>query len=108
MIERTFRYTITDDKLIERVIDDCNVAINHMTLSQDTSLPIHNANSNVYMIIVRGQMTIGLDGEAPNVHGAGTILAVPFQSRMNVTNKCPEPLEFFVVKAPNPKDMPAV
>ena len=37
----------------------------------------------------------------------GTIVAVPFNQKMIIRNRGEETLEFFVVKAPNPRDMPA-
>lgn len=34
--------------------------------------------------------------------------AVPFDTKMAIRNEGADTLEFFVVKAPNPRDMPAV
>ncbi len=112
MIEKVFHYTRLDtqaqERKIERVIDDDNVALNHMILIQGTEVPVHVSNSNAYMIIVRGSMTLALEDEPANEHPAGEILAIPFNTKMRVTNERPEALEFFVVKAPNPREMPAV
>lgn len=105
MIEKKYDYSVVDQKLIERIVNDDNLEINHMVLTKDTGLPVHYSNSNVYMIIVRGRMTISLDDGAPNEYQKGNILNIPFKTKMNVTNKHDEVLEFFVVKAPNPKDM---
>ncbi|MGI6703986.1 MAG: cupin domain-containing protein [Clostridia bacterium] len=105
MLEKKYDYSIVDEKLIERIVNDDNVEINHMVLAKDTGLPVHYSNSNVYMIIVRGRMTISLDDGAPNEYQEGNILNIPFRTKMNVTNKYDEVLEFFVVKAPNPRDM---
>ena len=76
-----------------------------MLLPRDTGLPEHYSNSNVYMIIIRGTMTIKLNEEEANVHEKGAILNIPFNTKMNVNNYKDEVLEFFVVKAPNPRDM---
>ena len=108
MIETVYQVTMTNDKTIERIVDDEQVNINHMVLIQDTGLPVHVSNSNVYMVIVRGTMTIALDDEPANLHQAGEILAIPFNTKMEVANKHEEVLEFYVLKAPNPKDMPPV
>ncbi|KXZ39505.1 hypothetical protein SAMN05661008_00309 [Alkalithermobacter thermoalcaliphilus JW-YL-7 = DSM 7308] len=108
MIEKIYNFSDASEKLIEKIIDDENVVLNHMILTKGTALPEHYSNSNVYMIIVRGTMTIQLDDETPNTHKAGSILNIPFNTKMNVSNSHDEILEFFVVKAPNPKDMPKV
>ena len=105
MIEKKYDYCSVDEKLIERIVNDDNVAINHMVLTKDTGLPVHYSNSNVYMIIVRGRMSISLDDGPAAEYRKGNILNIPFKTKMNVTNKYDEVLEFFVVKAPNPRDM---
>jgi len=105
MLEKMYDYSSVDEKLIEKIVSDDNVEINHMVLTKDTSLPVHYSNSNVYMIIVRGRMTISLNDGPPAEYQKGNILNIPFKTKMNVTNKYDEVLEFFVVKSPNPKDM---
>lgn len=105
MVEKKYDYGLVDEKLIERVINDKNIELNHMVLTKDTGLPIHYSNSNVYMIIVNGRISIALNDGQPNEYQKGNILNIPFRTKMNVTNKYEEKLEFFVVKVPNPKDM---
>lgn len=103
MLERVYDVSIQDTKIIERLVDDDNVAINHMVLTKGTGLPEHYSNSNVYMIIVRGTMTIKLDENEPQKYTAGHIINIPYNIKMNVNNFEEEVLEFFVVKAPNPR-----
>jgi quercetin dioxygenase-like cupin family protein len=101
MLEIKYDYTLTNEKTIERIIDDTNINLNHMILPKDTALPVHDSNSNVYFIIVRGAMTLTLGEEEPHKYGK-CFVNVPFGIRMNVQNKDDEILEFFVVKSPNP------
>jgi hypothetical protein len=105
MVEKHYAYTITDDKLIERIIEDDHIAINHMVLRQSEALPLHNANSNVYMIVARGEVTLILDSEEAHAWPVGSILAIPYKTLMNVSNQAADVLELFVVKAPSPKTM---
>lgn len=105
MIEKKYLYSLMEEKTIEKIVDDQNVAINHMILTKNTGLPEHYSNSNVYMVIVRGKMTIVLNDEEASIHEKGNILYIPFKTKMNVKNYHDEILEFFVVKAPNPRDM---
>lgn len=104
MIEKSYEYNIVDEKLIERIVDDDNVAINHMILIKGTGLPEHFSNSNVYMIIIRGKMAISLNDNPQKIYEKGKILYIPYNTKMNVQNLDDEVLEFFVVKAPNPKN----
>ncbi len=104
MLEKVYSYATSDIKNIERLIDDEPVLINHMVLPKGEGLPEHYSNSNVYMIIVRGNMTIGLDDQEPHLYSAGQIINIPYNIKMNVKNFHDDVLEFFVVKAPNPKN----
>jgi quercetin dioxygenase-like cupin family protein len=104
MIEKNYKYSILDEKIIEKIVDDENIHLNHMILVKNTGLPEHYSNSNVYMIIVRGTMTIKLNNQEPLDYATGDILNIPYNTKMNVNNLYDEILEFFVVKAPNPKD----
>ena len=103
MLEKVYRYKKVDEKLIEMIVDDDNLALNHMVLVKDTGLPVHFSNSNVYMVIVRGTMTIALDEGEANRYEAGQIINIPYHVKMDVKNRDDEILEFFVVKSPNPR-----
>ncbi len=102
MIEKVFSFASGDSKLIERIIEDEHAAINHMILTQFDALPEHNANSNVYLVVVRGCMAIRLDEQVTREYDAGSILVIPCKTKMNVSNQSAPPLEFFVFKAPGP------
>lgn len=103
MIENIYKFNKTNEKIIEKVVDDDNLALNHMILIKGTGLPEHYSNSNVYMIIVRGTMTIKLGEQEPQKYKEGQTLNIPYNIKMNINNFDDEILEFFVVKAPNPR-----
>ena len=67
-------------------------------------LPEHLSNSNVYMTVVRGMLSIGLNDQDIHEYEAGTLLKIPFQTKMNVNNLHDETLELIVVKAPAPNN----
>ncbi len=102
MIETTYTYQLTNEKLIEKIVNDENIHLNHMVLTKNKGLPIHYSNSNVYMIIIRGTMTIQLDEQEKHQYTKGKIINIPYNTKMNVNNHNDETLEFFVVKSPNP------
>jgi quercetin dioxygenase-like cupin family protein len=102
VIEKTYSFARSESKVIERIVEDENAAINHMVLCRYDALPEHNANSNVYMIIVRGSMALRLDDQATQEYAAGTIINIPYRTKMLVANENSDILEFFVVKSPSP------
>ena len=103
MIEKVFKLSTSDDKAIEKVIFDENINYIHMVFNKDEGLPEHFSNSNVYMTVVRGKLSIGLDDQEINKYNAGTLLKIPFNTKMNVGNRDKEVLELIVVKAPAPQ-----
>ena len=105
MIEERFTFSASENKTIERIISDDNVDINHMILNKNEALPEHYANSNAYMIVVRGMISLRFDDQPKHEYPAGSIIVVPFKTKMNVSNAHDDQLEFFVVKSPSPKTM---
>ncbi len=103
MIEQIFKLSRGNEKAIERVVFDDNLHYLHMVLNKDEFLPEHFSNSNVYMTVVRGRLSIGLDDQNINEYEAGTLLKIPQNTKMNVRNLNNETLELIVVKAPAPK-----
>lgn len=104
MIEQVYKIAIGNEKVVEKVIQDENIHYIHMVFNKDEGLPEHFSNSNVYMTVVRGILSIGLDEEEVHVYEKGSVLKIPFNIKMNVRNSHEEVLELIVVKAPAPKN----
>lgn len=104
MIEQIFKLSRGNDKAVEKVIFDENVHYLHMVFNKNEGLPEHFSNSNVYMTVVRGILSIGLSEQDIHEYEAGTLLKIPFQVKMNVKNLHDETLELIIVKAPAPKN----
>ncbi len=103
MVEQIFKLSQGNEKAVERVIFDENIHYMHMIFNKGEGLPQHFSNSNVYMTIVRGRLSIRLDEQEVHEYTAGTLLKIPFQTKMNVSNQHEDTLELIVVKAPAPK-----
>ncbi|GAA0721656.1 cupin domain-containing protein [Clostridium malenominatum] len=103
MIEKIYEFKTVDEKVVEKLVDDDNLALNHMIFTKGTGLPEHYSNSNVYMVITRGVLTLKLDDQEPHKYDKGQIINIPYNTRMNVNNFHEEILEIFVIKSPNPR-----
>ena len=103
MVEQIFQLYTGNKKAIEKVIFDENIHYLHMVFNKGEGLPEHFSNSNVYMTVVRGKLSIGLDEQEIHEYESGTLLKIPFQTKMNVNNLHDETLELILVKAPAPK-----
>lgn len=103
MIEQIFKLTQGNEKTVEKVIIDENIHYMHMILNKGDCLPEHFSNAkNVYITVVRGTLSATLNEQETHEYQAGTVLKVPFHTKMNLKNVSDETLEFIVVKAPAP------
>lgn len=102
MIEQVYQLETGDKKVVEKVIMDENIHYIHMVFNKDEGLPEHYSNSNVYMTVVRGKLSIALDDQEIHAYEAGTLLKIPENTKMNVKNLNELVLELIVVKAPAP------
>ncbi|HMM05660.1 MAG TPA: cupin domain-containing protein [Clostridiales bacterium] len=103
MVEQIFKLSRGNEKTVEKVVFDDNLHYLHMVFNKEQGLPEHFSNSNVYMTVVRGRLSIGLNDQEIHEYMAGTLLKIPYQTKMNVKNLHEETLELIIVKAPAPK-----
>ena len=103
MIENIFKFTKDNKKTIERIIEDDYIGLNHMILPKGDALPVHNANSNVYMLVVKGIISLKLDDQEQHDYSEGHILNIPHMTKMSVFNENDDLAEIFVVKSTSPK-----
>ena len=106
MIEKSYNLSKGDGKIVEKVIQDDNLDYIHMIFNKDEDLPIHYSNSNVYMTVLQGYLTITLDNQDVRIYSAGTLLKIPYKTKMHVRNKNEEKLELLVIKVPSAKNYP--
>lgn len=103
MIEQVFELSRSDDKAVEKILWDDNLHYMHMVIPQGDGLPVHDSNSTVYMSVIRGELSIGLNDQEIHLYPAGTMLKIPFQTTMNVRNNTSPVLELIVIKSPAPR-----
>lgn len=102
MVEKVYTIANGDAKKVEMLIQDENINYIHMIFNKGEGLPEHFSNSNVYMTVISGILSIALDEQEIHEYNQGNVLKIPFKTKMNVGNKHDEILELIVVKAPAP------
>ena len=55
------------------------------------------------MVIFSGNITLNLNSQGEKTFSAGSIIVIPYKTKMNIENKSNGPAEFFIFKAPIPK-----
>ena len=104
VLKKVYSFATDDAKHIEQLIDDDPVMINHIILPEGERLPEHYSNSNTYMVIIRGELTLQLNEQDPHVYTSGKIVYIPYKTKMNISNQNDQLVEFFIVKAPSPRN----
>lgn len=102
MIEQHFLLNRGNEKSVTRVIQDDHVHYIHMVFNKDEGLPEHESNAPVYMTILRGVLSIKLNGQEVHTYAHPQVLKIPKGITMLVRNLHDETLELIVVKAPAP------
>lgn len=103
MIEQVFELSKETEKVVEKVVFDENIHYLHMIFNKDEGLPEHFSNSNVYMTVIKGTLSIGLNDQEIHEYTNNNLLKIPVNTKMNVKNLHNDTLELIVVKSPAPK-----
>lgn len=87
-----------------KIVDEKHLLVMQLALKPGQIVPQHNANSNVHLLVVRGDLSVDLAG---SVHKAkeGDLLPVVYKTPMTIKNSGKENATFLVLKTPNPSEM---
>lgn len=87
-----------------KLIDEDHLLVMQLAIKPGQDVPAHKANSNVHLLILTGEVVIGLDGK--DVKAArGDMVPVAFKTLMHIRNLAGEDATFLVFKTPNPSEM---
>jgi quercetin dioxygenase-like cupin family protein len=103
MVGQVYRMSVSDDRTVEKVIQDENLHYMHVILRRGEGLPAHHSNATVYMSVLRGTLSIDLAQQGARAYNRGVVLKIPFDTHMVIENRHEDVLEFTIVKAPAPQ-----
>ncbi|MDK2806724.1 MAG: hypothetical protein PWP67_2032 [Clostridium butyricum] len=63
MLEQIFKLSQSNEKTVEKVISDENLHYLHMVFNKGEELLEQFSNSNIYMTVIRGKLSIGLNDQ---------------------------------------------
>jgi len=87
-----------------KLVDEKHLLMMQAALRPGQSVPQHNANSNVHLVVIKGEVVVNLDG-TDNMAKEGTLLPVANKTPMDIKNKSQENATFLIIKTPNPTEM---
>ncbi|MBU8923314.1 MAG: cupin domain-containing protein [Bacteroidales bacterium] len=87
-----------------KLVDEDHILMMQAALKPGQAVPQHNANSNVHIIILDGEVIINLSGK-DIVAREGDLVPIAFKTPMNIKNKSETNATFLIIKTPNPAQM---
>ena len=87
-----------------KLVDEKYLLVMQAALKPGQSVPQHNANSNVHILVVRGEVVINLNG-TESLAKEGSLVPIIYKTSMNVMNKSNQDASFLIIKTPNPSEM---
>ena len=95
----------TDGQMGKRqLVDEPHLLVMQVALQPGQQVPPHNANSNVHLLIVEGQVIVTLDGK-DTAAAKGALLPIAIQTPMSIRNDSQENASFLIFKSPNPSEI---
>ncbi|MGM0601610.1 MAG: iron-sulfur cluster repair di-iron protein [Candidatus Rifleibacteriota bacterium] len=95
----------TDGELGKRkLVDEKHLLAMQIALKSGQRVPEHNANSNVHLLVVEGEVVVTLNG-TDTAAPSGSLIPVAFQSPMSIRNDSAANASFLVWKTPHPDAM---
>lgn len=100
---KTHQMTMTDEKLFENLVDCDEVMINHVVVPAGDGFAGHPTDSNVFIQVRRGEITLTFADGSSQCFGAGQMVEIPYRTYSKIDNRGGGPLELVVTKAPHPR-----
>jgi quercetin dioxygenase-like cupin family protein len=86
------------------LVDQPHLFMMQAALMPGQMVPQHNANSNVHILVLEGDVIINLAGK--NVPAKkGDLVPITFKTPMNIKNTSQKKATFVIIKTPNPNQM---
>lgn len=87
-----------------KIVDEKDLLVMQIALQPGQVVPPHNANANVHLLILRGAVTVTLNGTGRQA-AEGDLLPVAYRTPMTIKNTGGGDATFLVLKTPNPSEM---
>lgn len=89
--------------VMNRLADASEVQMNLVCLGPGQMLPAHNANSNVRILVLQGELSVELCGKQHTL-GELEMVEAEFDTPMQIGNQSDSNTAFLVIKTPNPSE----
>ena len=87
-----------------KLVDEDYLLVMQAALKPGQMVPQHNADSNVRILVIKGNVVVDLDEEKINASEGDIVPATP-GTPMNIVNRSEENATFLIIKTPHPRMM---
>ncbi len=89
-----------------KLVEEDYLLLIQAALMPGQAVPLHRADSNVRILVLEGELSIGLDGVETRAARGDIVPAVP-GTEMNIVNRSEANTTFLIFKTPHPRKMKA-
>ncbi len=97
-LEKTYPYTQTNEDTFETIFIVDGLMMNHVLLPPGKAFPKHPTDSEVYALIIRGELSVSLNHQEAKTYPCGQVLYIPKNTISELANYTDEVVELFVTK----------
>ena len=84
------------------LVGEDHLLMMQVALKPGDRIPDHHADSNVHILVLKGEVVVRLDGE-DNAAPAGSLVPVDKGTPMHIRNDAESSATFIVIKTPHPR-----
>lgn len=95
---KTFPYTQGQTDLFENIVSLEDLQLNHVLIPEGKVFPAHPTDAEVYILLLKGTLSIAIDGEKAVKYPCGQVIHIPLGTLSELGNLDEEQVEAFIVK----------
>ncbi len=87
-----------------KLVEEDYLLLMQAALKPGQAVPVHRADSNVHILVVEGELSIGLDGDEVKAEKGDIVPSAP-GTEMKIVNRSDANAAFLIIKTPHPRKM---
>ncbi|MDP8237359.1 MAG: cupin domain-containing protein [Candidatus Erginobacter occultus] len=87
-----------------KLVEEDYLLVMQAALKPGQAVPVHKADSNVHILVVEGELSIGLDGVEVKAEKGDIVPSSP-GTEMEIVNRSEANASFLIIKTPHPRKM---
>ncbi|MGI6432961.1 MAG: cupin domain-containing protein [Sphaerochaetaceae bacterium] len=98
MIENVYTFSTEELTHVERIVQQENLRINHLSLAVGDAVDPHPTPEAAHMIVTSGTLALKLNDQEQKHYPAGSIIGIPANTMLHIANGGNKAMHLFVIK----------